>query len=125
MRHWRHCTKGRGRRPTILRKFSDGIFTVQAQLNEVEEAVDSLYGRLSSDAHFCIADALPMRVRRLDSDAATLALVSFLQHYDVPFVLEASRSVPVQPTSSSPPASSVSSAAAAASSSFSSSSSGR
>ena len=84
MNHWLDCDKHT--KPKILTSFSHGTKKWQAGVSEVTRSIKALYGALSSNVHFARSSVgARLLMEPMESDASTLALVTFLTHYDIPF----------------------------------------
>lgn len=88
MKHWRHCDK-LGGKLNILTHFSQGLLTFSAEPQRVEACLDDLYGAFSSTMHVSIGVEFPITVIPFQDDAMTLALLTFLGQYAIPFVVAA------------------------------------
>jgi len=88
MKHWRHCDK-LGGKLNILARYAQGLMTFSADPQRVEACLDDLYGALSTSMHFSIGVEFPITVIRFQDDAMTLALLTFLRQYAIPFVVSA------------------------------------
>lgn len=88
MKHWRHCDK-LGGKLNILTHFSQGLMTFSAKPQRVEAYLDDLYGAFSSTMHVSIDDEFPITVIPFQDEAMTLALLTFLGQYAIPFVVAA------------------------------------
>lgn len=110
MRHWRLCAIRRGRSmDVIIAKPPVTLPLMQAKDADVLDALAGLHGSLSESVHGpeLYGDDNVFRIAPLKTHAETLALMTFLQHHKVRYVI-------VTPPRPVPAASSSSSASAAA-----------
>ena len=84
MRHWRTCSLHKSP-PVILDKKQVDARQFKSTTSNVENAVDNLYTTLSTPQHF--KTDYPIKLTPFTEDADTLALVSFLEYYDVEYCL--------------------------------------
>jgi hypothetical protein len=84
MRHWRTCPLHISP-PVIVDKRQVEARQFRSTLQNVENAVDNLYTSLSTSQHF--KTDYPIKLTPFTEDADTLALVSFLEFYNVEYCL--------------------------------------
>ena len=84
MRHWRTCSS-HPKPPVIVDKKQVDARQFKAPTQNVETALDNLYASLSNPQHF--TTDYPIKLTPLAEDADTLALVSFLEFYNVDYCL--------------------------------------
>ena len=101
MKHWLDCPK-HGTRPNILSSYKNGLTTISAEMRDVEWAISHLYESISNNnIHFNSGASYPIKVIEFRDTYNTLAFLSFLTHYEVPFEVQKEESAPPQKSSTS------------------------
>lgn len=96
MDHWEKCSLHENL-PIIKTQFYDSKFQLYAKPATVSNALKYLYSTLSSSIHF--KTEFPVTIFRLENDYDSLALVTFLEFYQIPFQFNLNPPVSVDPTS--------------------------
>ena len=84
MKHWRLCPL-HTREPVVINRYEEGLYKVQDDKARVIWSIDNLYGTISNMVHMKVVDSYPVKVIPMQDNSDTLALLSFLNAYDVPF----------------------------------------
>ena len=87
--------------PETNTDYREGLIHITGDISRVQKSIDELYGTISNLAHFNPGETYPIRVSQFDRSSDTLALISFLQHYDIPVTVAPKDPIPSTPQSSS------------------------
>eukprot|EP00457_Paulinella_chromatophora_P011527 gb/GEZN01011672.1/.p1 GENE.gb/GEZN01011672.1/~~gb/GEZN01011672.1/.p1 ORF type:complete len:213 (-),score=42.86 gb/GEZN01011672.1/:23-661(-) len=94
MKHWYDCERNGSQPPVVQTQYKEGMITISESKDNVENAIKNLYQTLSAPAHFNIGDSYPIRIHPFDSNAKTLALITFFHHHSIPFTVVAAPAAP-------------------------------
>jgi len=85
MQHWRSCHLHVST-PHVRTNYEEGCVSIKkVQKAYVEKTIDNLYGTISEVLHFRPGENYPIKIIRFPHNEDTLALLSFLDHYEIPF----------------------------------------
>ena len=95
MHHWRKCPL-HSSPPHILTYYEDGLLVSikNVQKSYVEKAIDKLYGTISQELHLSTCENYPIKIIRFPRNEDTLAMLSFLGHYHLPFTVVSEHPLP-------------------------------
>ena len=94
MRHWRTCPL-HSSSPHIRTNYEEGLVSIKnVEKKYVEQSIDNFYGTLSQELHFSAGENYPIKIIRFPRNEDTLAMLSFLEHYDIPFFVVGEHPLP-------------------------------
>jgi len=85
MRHWRCCPMNSSLE--ILTSYEEGLIKFSDDRRRVEWSIDHLYGIISNMLHLKVEESFPIKVIQLSDKSDTLALLTFLKAFHIPFVV--------------------------------------
>jgi len=85
MKHWRCCPLNSGLE--ILTSYEEGLLKFSDERGRVEWSIDHLYGTISNMLHLKVEESFPIKVIQLSDKSDTLALLTFLKRFYIPFVV--------------------------------------
>ena len=94
MRHWRTCPL-HSSSPHIRTDYEEGLVRIKNVPKKfVEKSIDNLYGTISQELHFSAGENYPIKIIQFPRNEDTLAMLSFLEHYAIPFFVVGEHPLP-------------------------------
>jgi hypothetical protein len=93
MRHWRLCPM-HSKPPEVINHYEEGLYKVDDEKARVIWSIDNLYGTMSNMVHMKVEESFPIKVIPMADKSDTLALLSFLRAYYIPFTVAPDLPVP-------------------------------
>jgi hypothetical protein len=93
MKHWRLCPLHETS-PVVINHYEEGLYKVDDEKARVIWSIDNLYGTISNMVHMKVEESFPIKVIPMPDKSDTLALLSFLNAYYIPFTVAPDLPVP-------------------------------